>query len=217
MNLKSGYFLLSSIWICGTLLVAILYFNWCKEVDEKKGTVRNSLFGAVATSLIFNLFAWPFVLIPMLEYYRPRLAVLFRVRPAWTLRKKGERESWQWQADDQQSVNAEVGYDTGEEQPFIRVDACHKRVDFRARMVAPRETKPTEWFPMKRPTKEEQAEGAKTFLEEEGEIAEKDFSFRTTPQIKNAGKYQIEFRILLRSGDYQELSPLTLIVPERCS
>lgn len=211
---KTGYILLAILWGCGALTTAALHFFWSKAGRDEGKPSGNSLIFVAAVSLVLNLFLWPVFLVVLWEFYRPKLAVLFRIRPGWSLHGKGERESRQWEARDKQSVSANVSYDEEAQQPFIRVDSCHKKIDFRARMIAPRQTDATEWFPMKRPTLEEFEEQAKRFLEEAGEVAEKDFSFRATPQIKKPGKYQIDFRVQLRSGETEELSSVILIVPE---
>jgi hypothetical protein len=77
-------------------------------------------------------------------------------------------------------------------------------------MIAPRQQPPTEWVAMRRPSKEEWKEGTRE-LREAGEYYDETPVFGASPQLE-PGKYEVEFRVGLPSGETEELSGVTFVV-----
>ena len=210
MNLGAGLITVAAIWFSGALITAALQFVLVRFWDRRDGTPhKNPIITAVAIFAI-NVFLWPFVFQSVWIWYGPRLAVMLRLRPRWTVEASTERAVRDWRLRDGTGFQGEaICYESGE-PAHIRVSCDHDVVDYRLRMIAPRHDSATDWVAMERPSKEEWNEETREYRKR-GEYYDETPVFGVSPQLE-PGKYEVEFRVRLPSGETEELSGVTFVV-----
>ncbi|MCL4785495.1 MAG: hypothetical protein KJ070_01685 [Verrucomicrobia bacterium] len=207
-----GVIIVGSLWLVGAVITATLQFVLVHIWDKRDGITDKNPFIAAAAILGINLFLWPFVFRSVWEWYGPRLAVKLRLKPEWTIESGNERSFSSWRLKDEAGLQAEaICYSPGE-PTHIKVVSDHDEIDYRVRMIAPRETPPTEWTPLKRPSKAAWARSTRR-LRERGEYYDESPAFSASPELK-PGKYHAEFRVHLSTGELEEVSQLTFVVPQ---
>ena len=156
---------------------------------------------ANATIFILGFFMFPFVCLRALGEFAPRLGVLLRLRPAWSVRAKGEDESHTWYLKDGTQLSAFVSSVSQYVAANISAYCAVENADFQLRKLAPEALQPTEWQPMRKLSS----------AEKPADAGRDQNVFLAEPRLQ-PGKYLVSFRVLNRYVESQEFSGLTLIV-----
>src|SRR5262245_40896528 len=97
MTWRTALILVGSVWVLGWLGMSLLVFARTGSLGRQAGGADPvGSRKAKATIFIVGFFMFPFVCLRALGEFAPRLGVLLRLRPAWSVRAKGEDESHTW-------------------------------------------------------------------------------------------------------------------------
>lgn len=207
--------LLLVIWVAGWL-VTVIFGVFFHPLDSEEDR-RKDFAGRLKGQAIINWFLWPWMLPTMLERRRFNRDIQTGKRPGWLVLADGEQSACEWKLSDGSVLSLFVSHVSSpeaspiwansDEEPFTRP------IEYRVRKLAPTEQPPTDWARLgtNASDSDRDPDNDEDYEEDEDEdpASHVESSVKLTP-----GKYQVDFRVLDRSGKAEESPALTMIVME---
>ena len=203
MNWRTALIIIVGIWVVGWLAMSAFVVVKTASIQRRGGDAGTARAwgGGGVFAFILSFFLFPIVCLRLLGDFAPRLGVLLRLRPGWSIRTQGEEQSHTWFLKDGRELSAQVFGFLESVTASIIVYCAVEAVSYRVSKVAPEPGPSAEWQVMRRLPSNEMPPDA----------GRNQNVFDAEPKLER-GKYLVSFRVLGRSDEPEEFSGLTLII-----